>query len=180
MKRLVIVLLIFFLCGMICANVVTKGLVQEGVLFDEEFYKGYAKGALSFETVFWQILLQRCRGLFGVILLSLTPLKKWMPPILVVGATFVMGFFLMCNTMVMAGVGFLVALVTFLPLAACYGGMGVLLLRGQEQKIRPMSKKVGVRSLKIVVAILLFLLGSVLESLVSVHLVPWMIRLSMV
>ena len=165
---------------MICANVVTKGLVQEGVLFDEEFYKGYAKNALEFETVFWQIFIQRCKGLLGVILLSLTPLKKWMPPILVMGATFVMGFFLMCNTMVMAGVGFLASLITFVPQVGCYGGMGVLLLRGQEQNTRHMAKKVGVKTLSIVVAILLFVLGSVLEGLVSVHLVPWMLRLSMV
>ena len=165
---------------MICANVATKGLAQEGVLFDEEFYKGYAKDSLAFETVFWQILIQRCKWLLRVIILSMTPLKKWLPNVLVIGAIFVMGFFLMCNAMAMAGVGFLVAVVTFVPQVVCYGGMGVLLFLGQEQNIRSTAKKVGVRTLSIVVVTLLFLLGSVLESLVSVHLVPWMIRLSMI
>ena len=180
MKRLVIVLLIVFLCGMICANVVTKGLAQEGVLLDEEFYKEYAVDKLVFETIFWQILIQRCKGLIRIIVLSLTPLKKWMPPILCIGATFVMGFFLMCNTMAMAGVGFLSAIATFIPMVGCYGGMGILLYRGQEHNIRNKVQKVGVKTLSIMVATLLFVLGCVLESLVSVHLIPWMIRLSMI
>ena len=79
MKKIIIMLLLLFLCGMISGDIITGDLKEESALLGMEVYKEYAYSKPQFETVFWQLLFERCKILIFIIILALTPLRNHLP-----------------------------------------------------------------------------------------------------
>ena len=180
MKKIWIMLLLLFLCGIISGDLIAESLKEDGVLLGIEVYKEYAHSKPLFEEIFWQILFERCKCLMIAGILIMTPLKKAIPLILMGVATFMLGFFTMSNMISLGAVGLLIAIVTFLPQLFFYGGMVLILYGGQDRRKLRQGEKIAFRTLSTVLAIMLFVAGCVVESLMGVHLIPWMIRLSLV
>jgi hypothetical protein len=180
MKKIWIMLLLLFLCGIISGDFIAESLKEDGVLLGIEVYKEYAYAKPLFEVIFWQILFERCKCLMIVVILILTPLKKIIPLILIGLAAFILGFFIMSNMISLGAVGLLIAIVTFLPQLLFYGGMTLILYRGHGRHKLRQGEKIAFRTLTIVVAMMLFVAGCMVECLVGVHLIPWMIRLSLI
>lgn len=180
MKKIIIVMLLLFLCGMIAGDWIVGNLKQDEVILGLDVYKEYAYSKPVFEDVFWQIFLERCKCLLFVLILLMTPLKKIMPLILVGGATFMMGFFTMSNLVSLGGVGFLIAIATFLPQVVFYGGMMAVLSRGKETYTYHKGRKMASHTLSIILSAILFLAGCIVECLMGVHFIPWIIRLSLI
>ena len=180
MRKLWIMLLLLFLCGIISGDFIAESLKEDGVLLGIEVYKEYAYSKLRYEEIFWQILFERCKYLMIVMLFILTPLKRIIPLLLMGISTYMLGFFIMSNMISMGVVGLLIALVTFLPLLLFYGGMVLILTREKNRATLRQGKKVAIKALSIVLSGMLFVAGCVVEALVGVYLVPWMIRLSLI
>ena len=180
MKKIFIMLLLLFLCGIISGDFIAESLKEDGVLLGIEVYKEYAYSKPIFEEIFWQILFERCKCLMIVGILIMTPIRKVIPLVLVGIAVFILGFFTMSNIISLGVVGLLIAIATFLSQFLFYGGMVFVIYgRGGRRKLRQ-GEKIALRTLTIVLAMMLFVAGCVVESLVGVHLIPWMIRLSLV
>ena len=180
MRKIWIMLLLLFICGMISGNFIAESLKEEGVLLGMEVYKEYAFAKPVFEEVFWQILFERCKCLLIVALFLLTPLRRMIPLILVSIATFMLGFFLMSNMISIGVVGLLISIVTFLPQLFFYGGIVLLLFHAQERSTLRQGKKMAFHTMKITLSIMLFVAGCMVESLLGVYMSPWMIRLSLI
>jgi hypothetical protein len=112
--------------------------------------------------------------------LALTPLRKQLPLVLSGLFVFAMGFFIMSNLISLGAVGLLVSLSIFLPQLVFYGGIILLLYRELNVRRFRQGEKIAFRAVSLVLAVLLFLTGCVVECLIGVHLIPWMIRLSLV
>lgn len=180
MKKILIMLLLLFLCGMISGDIIVGDLKEENVVLGMEVYKNYAYSKREFETVFWQILFERCKCLIFVVILALTPLRSKLPLVLVGIFTFTMGFFTMSNLISLGAVGLLVSLSIFLPQLIFYGGTIFAFYRGQEIRRFRQGEKLIFHALSFVLALLLFVAGCVVECLIGVHFIPWMIRLSLI
>ncbi len=180
MRKILIMLLLLFLCGMISGDLIAESLKEDGVLLGIEVYKDYAYSKPVFEESFWQIFFERCKCLICVVILVLTPLKKIIPLILTGTAVFMLGFFTMSNLISLGVVGLLIAITTFLPQLLFYGGMVLCLYRGQGVRNFRQGERKAFRTLSVVLAMMLFAAGCVVECLVGVHLIPWMIRLSLI
>lgn len=180
MKKIWIMLLLLFLCGIISGDLIAESLKKDGVILGIEVYKEYAYSKPVFEEIFWQILFERCKYLIIAVILIMTPLKKMIPLILIGLATFMLGFFTMSNMISLGAVGLLIAIVTFLPQLLFYGGMVLILYQRQSRHKLRQGEKLAFRTLSIVLAMMLFAAGCVVESLVGVYLIPWMIRLSLI
>lgn len=180
MKKIWIMLLLLFLCGMISGDLIAESIKEDGVLLGIEVYKEYAYSKPVFEEVFWQILFERCKCLMIVTILIMTPLRKVIPLVLIGVAVFMLGFFTMSNLISLGAVGLLIAIVTFLPQLLFYGGMVLVFIGREERKKLRSGEKIAFRTLTILLVMMLFVAGCVVESLVGVHLIPWMIRLSLI
>ena len=180
MKKILIMLLLLFLCGMISGDIITESLKKEGVLLGIDVYKEYAYSKPMFEEIFWQILFERCKCLIFVLILVMTPFKRIIPLILTGAAVFMLGFFTMSNLISLGVVGLLIAIITFLPQLLFYGGMILTLYRGQGLRKFRKGEKMAFHMMSVILAIMLFVAGCVVECLVGVHLIPWMIRLSLI
>ena len=180
MKKIIIMLLLLFLCGMISGDLIAESIQKESVLIGMEVYKEYAYSKPLFEEIIWQIFFERCKCLSIIVILILTPMKKILPVLLMGGATFLWGFFTMSNLISLGVVGLFIAIITFLPQLIFYGGMLFLLYRSQNLRTFRQGEKIASTTATGVVCVMLFLAGCVVETLVGVHLIPWMIRLSLI
>ena len=180
MRKIWIMLLLLFLCGMISGDFIAESLKEESVLLGMDVYKEYAYSKLVFEEIFWQILFERCKCLIIIVVLVLTPFRKILPLLLIGAVTFMLGFFIMSNMIGIGGVGLLISIVTFIPMLIFYGGMALLLLRGRDRTTLRQGRKMAFRVMTVVLSVLFFGAGCIVESLVGVYLVPWMIRLRLI
>jgi len=173
-------LIIFFVCGFISADLCIEELQKNDVLLQLEVYKEFANAKLLFRDIFWNILYERIK-LFGVIiLLCFTPLKDKLFPVFLSIFSFVWGFFFM-NTITELGVaGVVVSLGAVLPQGLFYMGVfSIILKERSERKYRYKNQVVRMITM-ILFVVLLFITGCVIESLMSTHFIPWVIRLSLV
>ena len=173
-------LLLLFLCGMISGDIIAGDLKEDSVILGLEVYKEYAYSKPKFELVFWQIFFERCKCLGFVAILAITPLREKLPVVLTGIYVFAMGFFTMSSLISLGAVGLLVALFVFLPQIVFYGGMLLVLYRGHTSRRFRQGEKVAFYAIRILLILLLFAAGCVVECLVGVHFIPWMIRLSLV
>ena len=180
MKKIIIMLLLLLICGMISGDIITGDLKEESALLGMDIYKEYAYSKPEFEPVFWQILFERFKILILIVVLALTPLRKHLPLVLSGIFVFAIGFFVMSNLISLGAVGLLVSLSVFLPQLIFYGGIIILLYRELNVRRFRQGEKIAFRAMFLVLSILLFLTGCVVECLIGVHLIPWMIRLSLV
>ena len=180
MKKFLIMLLLLFLCGLISGDVVTTGLKEESYILGIEVYKEYANTKQEFDDVFWQVLFERCKVLCFSILLFLTPVRERLPLLLAGLLAFCMGFFTMSNIISLGIVGLLVALAIFLPIILFYGGIMLILYGRRNDRRYHQGEKILYYGITCLLTFLLFVTGCIIETMIGIHLIPWMIRLSLI
>ena len=180
MKKFLIILIIFLICGILCADICFAQIKESDVILGKEFYERYSNSKIAFKDVFWNILYERIK-LFGFIaLLCFTPVKERIGVIALPIFSFVWGFFLMCCIIELGVAGLVVGLAAVLPHGVLYGA-GIGFLFGKQKSRRyhlknQIAMDIGIYAFMI----LLFITAIVLESLVGVHFIPWVIRLSLI
>lgn len=180
MKKILIMLLLLFLCGMISGDIIAGDLKEDSVILGLEVYKEYAYSKPKFEAAFWQIFFERCKSLGFVVILAITPLRDKLPVVLTGIYVFATGFFTMSSLISLGAVGLLVALFVFLPQILFYGGMLLVLYRGSRNRRFRQGEKLVFHAVSILLVLLLFIVGCIAECLIGVHLIPWIIRLSLI
>ena len=175
-------LAIIFVSGVVFADVCIDIVKGSSVLLDLEIYKGYANARLVYEEVFWNVLYERIKLFTFVILLGFTPLKKYLFYIIASVFCFVWGFFIMSCISGLGLAGVVVGITSVIPHGLLYGALVFMLLGGGEKHAYTYHKReqivMGITD--IIIIVLLLITGCVVESLVSTHFVPWVIRLSLI
>ncbi len=180
MKKFLIILFILFICGILSADVCLKQIYDSEVLVGLDFYKQFANAKLIFKDVFWNVFYERIK-LFGVLILfCFTPIKEKIAVIFIPLFSFVWGFFLMTCIIELGVAGMVVGLASVIPHGLFYGGIIITILNRYRVRDYQLRNKLVTNAMKYVLLFLMFLTGCVLESLVSVHFIPWVIRLSLV
>lgn len=180
MKKFFLMLMILFICGIISADVCIELIKDSNVLMDLEIYKGYANARLIYQDVFWNILYERLKLVFFVFLLCFTPLRKHLGILIVSIFSFIWGFFIMSCISELGLAGVVVGIGSVLPHGLLYGALIIMLLGVKNVHSYHYKGEMVLNVVNVIIMILLLITGCVLESLVSTHFIPWVIRLSLI
>ena len=162
MKKIVWIFLIVFLCGIVVADICTNKLLMADVVLTGEGLRKYATSKIVFNDVIWNLFYERLKQLICVLILRITPLKRYIAVSLIGILVFAFGFFTMSCILAIGFVGILIGLASVFPHGLLYiGGFNFL----QSNRI---------------LAVMFFITGCVIECVIGVHFVPWIIRLSMI
>ena len=180
MKKFLIILIIVFICGILSADVCLKEIKDSEVLVGLDFYKQYANTKLVFRDVFWNLLYERVKLFVGIILLCFTPMKERLGIILGLIFSFIWGFFLMACIVELGVAGLVVGLASVLPHGIFYAsGIALLLGIGRSRSYK-LKKQIAQNISRYLFVILWFFTACVIENLIGTHLIPWIIRLSLI
>ena len=180
MKKFLIILIILFICGILSADVCLRQIKDSSVLVGLDFYKQFANAKLVFKDVFWNIFYERVKLVGILILFCFTPIKEKLGVIIMPVFSFIWGFFLMSCILEIGVAGLVVGLASVIPHGLFYGAVLVTVLsRRFSRGYHPRTNLVS-NAVIYMLLLLMFVTGCVLESLVSVHFIPWVIRLSLV
>lgn len=180
MKKIFIMLILFFICGFVSADLCIGELKDSNVLLKLEVYESYAKAGFAFKDIFWNIMYERLKLFFGVVLLIFTPVREKLPVILLSMFSFLWGFFFMSSIAQLGIAGLVLSIASVFPHGLLYAGAAAVLMRKGHRYYYQQSRKVAVHIGKYLLIILMFFTGCVLEGLVATHFVPWLIRLSLI
>lgn len=180
MKKITIFLLLLFLGGLIIGDMITVELNKESQVLGIDVYKEYAYSKMKFETVFWQVFFERGKLFLIFILLAFTRLKNKLPLIILFVFTFCMGFFTMSNIISLGAVGLFVSMFVFVPQILFYGGVIVCFYMRQNTRSFYQKGKILRDFILFALLILLFVTGCIVEGLMGIHVIPWVIRLSLI
>ena len=120
MKKIVITLLILFVCGMIAADICVHNLVDENMILSMEVFKEYAYSKIAFKDVIWNMLYERVKLFICLLLLKITPLRELIPVIVLGVVLFCLGFFTMSCILAIGFVGVVVGLAGIFPHGILY------------------------------------------------------------
>lgn len=181
MKKFFLMLAIFFICGIISADIGLEMLGNSSSIINADTYVAYANAKLIYRDVFWNILYERLK-LFALIgLLCFLPIKNYIGILLINVFSFIWGFYIMGCITELGIAGVIVGIFSVIPHGLLYGGLVMMMLEDKEMYFYNRSKEKIVYHITTVIVMALFLLtGCVLESLISTHFIPWVIRLSLV
>lgn len=181
MKKFFLMLAILFLCGIVSADICVGIIKDSDVLMDLEIYKNYANAKLIYKDVFWNVLYERLKLFAFLGLLCFTPVREFLGILFAGIFSFIWGFFMMSCITQLGLAGVVVGISSVLPHGLLYGGLMVMML-AKRGRVRTYSQKgnMAVYIMSCIVMLLLFVTGCVLESLVSTHFIPWVIRLSLI
>ena len=182
MKKSFFILAILFVCGVISADICTEILKEGNKLFNLDMYKTYANAELVYRDIFWNILYERIK-LFGfLLLLCFTPIRRYIGAIVICLFSFIWGFYIMICIVELGLAGVVVGIACVLPHGLLYGIMLTMIFAKNEIRTYSYQSKgtIGRNIVDIFSVLLLFITGCVLESIVSTHFIPWLIRLSMI
>lgn len=180
MKKSFFMLIILFICGFVSADVCIEVIKESGTLVSIDVYEGYANAKLAFKDVFWNILYERLKLFFFLILLSFTPIREKASMIILSVFSFVWGFFIMSAIAELGIAGVVVGIASVLPHGLLYGGLLMLMFRRKRVHSYHTKDKIMLNVAYYIFMLLLFVTGCVVESLVSTHFIPWVIRLSLI
>lgn len=180
MKKSFFMLFVFFLCGIISADICINVIKDSNVLMNLEVYEGYANADLVYKNVFWNVLYERIKLFSFLFLLSFTPLKKYLGILLTSIFSFIWGFFIMSCIMVLGMAGVVTGIFSVLPHGLFYAVLIVLVIKHRDTYVYRQKREMVVSILNYVVMLLLLITGCVLESLIGTHFIPWVIRLSFI
>jgi len=175
-------LAIVFISGFISADICLDIIRDSKMLLDLETYKGYAYAKLVYQDVFWNILYERVKLVVFIILLYFTPIRNILSNILMILFSFMWGFYMMCCIIELGLAGVIVGIFSVIPHGILYGILIIMLMfHGDGSTYFYNQKKhIALNTANVIIMILLLLTGCVLESLISTHFIPWVIRLSLI
>lgn len=173
-------LMILFICGIVSADVCIDIIKDSRVLLDLEIYKDYANANLVYQDVFWNILYERLKLVSFLFLLCFTPLRDLLGVMVVSVFSYIWGFFIMSCIAELGLAGVVVGIASVLPHGLLYGALIMMFLSQKNTHTYHYKGKIAFNIVSYIVMILLLITGCVLESLVSTHFIPWVIRLSLI
>ena len=173
-------LIILFICGIVSADVCVNMIKESSVLVDLEMYKGYANAELLYQNVIWNILYERLKLFVFLFLLCFTPIREKLSVIIVSLFSFIWGFYMMSCILEMGLAGVVIGIAAVLPHGLCYGALIFMILGELDVHNYHYKGTIAINVASCVVMFLLFITGCVMESLVSTHFIPWVIRLSLI
>ena len=180
MKKFLIILIIIFICGVLSADLCFAQIKDSNIILGKEFYVQYAKAKHVFKDILWNVVYERVKLLGLVFLFCVTPLKDKLSGVLLIIFSFAWGFFLMTCVIELGAVGIVVGLASVIPHGILYAiAIGLLLGKGKSRRYH-IRNQIAVEVGSYIFMILLFITACILESLVGVHFIPWVIRLSLV
>lgn len=180
MKKSFFILVILFICGIVSADICVKMIEESEILVSMQMYKDYANAKLVFQNVFWNILYERLKLFLLLGILVFMPVRERLVIFLLAIFSFMWGFFSMSSVLGLGIAGVVVSIAAVLPHGLLYGG--VLGLMFQKRRIHSYhtKDKIALNISTCILGLLLFVTGCVVESLVSTHFIPWVIRLSLI
>lgn len=180
MKKFIVILCIFFICGVISADICIENLMYSNVLLELDIYREYANAGLAFRDVFWNILYERAKLVLFLLLLCFTPMREYITVLFLSVFSFLWGFFFMSCVAELGLVGVVIAITGVIPHGILYMGIWFLILHRNAKYTYHQRDRVVFGSVTYVAVILLFLTGCIIESLMGTHFIPWVIRLGLV
>lgn len=180
MKKSFFMLIILFICGIVSADVCMNIIKESSALIDLEMYKGYANAKLVYQDVVWNILYERLKLFALLFLLCFTPIREKLSVILVSVFSFIWGFYMMSCILELGMAGVVIGIAAVLPHGLFYGALIFMILGEQNIHNYHYKGKVAFNIVTGIVLFLLFVTGCVMESLISTHFIPWVIRLSLI
>jgi len=180
MKKFLLMLVVIFLCGIICADLCIENLVYSNALLDIEIYEGYANANLVFKDVFWNVCYERAKLVIILILLCFTPVKEKIAVALVCIYSFAWGFYFMSCMAELGMAGVVVGVGSVLPHGLFYAGIIVLLLIKKNRYSYHQRDGVALNTVTYIAIVMMFVTGCVIESLMGTHFIPWVIRLGLI
>lgn len=182
MKKSFFMLVVLFICGMVSADVCLDILKGSSALLDINMYQNYATAELVYRDIFWNILYERIKLFAFLLLLCFTPLQRYIGIFYVCIFSFVWGFYIMTCVMQLGIAGVVVGIASVLPHGVLYLALLMMMLGSGEGRTYSYynQNNIGRDILNFISGGLLLITGCVLESIVSTHFIPWVIRLSMI
>lgn len=180
MKKSFFMFLILFVCGILSADVCIDIIHGSSVLMDLESYRGYADAQFVYQDVFWNVLYERIKLFIFLLMLCLTPFKRYLGIFFAGIFSFMWGFFMMSSIRILGLAGVVVGIASVLPHGILYGALLMVVLSERNLYTYHKNNQILIYVLNGVIMLLLLLTGCVLESLVSMHFIPWVIRLGMI
>lgn len=180
MRKFFLILLIIFICGILSADICLKQIREGDVFTGIEFFRRYATTKLYFRDVIWTILYERIRMLLGVVLLCFTPIKKRLGLLIAPIFSFIWGFYLMSCIVSLGVAGVVVGIGSVLPHGILYWAVIGIMLRQRSARKYYVKKQIIADAGRVMFVFLLFVTACVVETLVGVHFIPWVIRLSLI
>ena len=180
MKKLLIILILIFICGILSADIFINQIQGSKVLFGIEFYEQYSKSEPLFKDVFWRVLYERIKLFMLLIVLCSTPIKERVLIILVFIFSYIWGFFLMSSIIQLNVAGLVVGVTSVLPHGILYASVIGIMVNLRKSRHFLAKNKVMFNIGMVFLMILFFLTGTITESLMGTYFVPWVIRLSLI
>lgn len=180
MKKFFLMLILFFICGFVSADLCMEELKESNVLLQLEVYESYANARFAFKDIFWNLLYERLK-LFGIlVLLMFTPLREKLSVIFLSVFAFCFGFFFMSSIVELGAAGFVVAFASILPHGLFYAGVISLMLKNRRLRSFHQRDQILIKAGTYMFLLLLFVTGCVVEGLMATNFIPWVIRLSLI
>ena len=180
MKKILIMLILFFICGFVSADLCIGELNEENILLKPEVYESYARAEFAFKDIFWNIVYERLKLFLMIVLLIFTPVREKLPVILLSMFSFLWGFFFMSSITQLGLAGLVLSVASVFPHGLLYAGTIAVLMRKGHRYYYQQSRKVALHIGKCFLILLMFFTGCILEGLVATHFVPWVIRLALI
>ncbi len=180
MKKIFLTFLILFICGMFAADICIENLADQDIILSLEVFKEYAYSKIGFKDIIWNMIYDRTKQFICLLLLRLTPVREYIPLVVLGILLFCLGFFTMSCILTIGFVGIVVGLASILPHGLFYAG--AYLMVNKERRLRSYNHHQSLvqGTASYVLMILFFITGCVIECVMGVHFVPWIIRLSFV
>jgi len=180
MKKIILMLVILFVCGFVSSDISLTTLQEEGILLNLERFTSYAYNKTLFKDVFWSILYERSK-LFGLIFLMIfTPIRDKLSIFLLGIFSFIWGFFFMSCISQLGMVGVVVGIFSVFPHGLLYLFVFIILFHKRGAKRYIEKERMGKNIVTYILMVMIFITGCVLETVVGTQFVPWIIRLSLV
>jgi hypothetical protein len=167
MKRKCILCLVLLLAGIFSAQLFGAEFLGTYGFLNEYYLKAFARANPDKLDLFWNILWERGKLFLVFALLAATPLRRWLRPFFLGIFSYLTGFYgaacLICQQLL--GIG--IFTLSLLPHGLLYAGALWFFLRLEPPALYCGKKYIFTYILAIVIVILLFLIGCILETAVS-------------
>ncbi len=184
MKKILLILSLLFLMGVVVADVCTKHLFQTDILLTLDVLKNYAYADIIFHDVIWNLFYERLKlYLFLSLCRMIAPIRNYINIILLAILAFCFGFFTMTCILAIGFVGVLISCASILPHGILYFASYQATANNTSYSYQNAQMKLGKlprRVLSLIFAVLFFVTACILECVMSVHFIPWIIRLSLI
>lgn len=180
MKKIVLILLLFLIGGMVSAYIITEELSNQAIILTAENYMAYAYAGIAFKELFWSLLYERGKMFLFLAMLSMTPFRTKILPILVGFFVFGFGFFFMTCILELGIAGVVVGVATIFPQMILYGIAIFIMYQKKQLRAYRQQERMTLQFASWFGILLLFVTGCILECMIGVKFIPWIIRLSLV